>query len=105
MRKYNNKIVYVGGLRFDSKKEAERYLFLKDADQRGVISGLSRQVRFRLAPTKITYIADFVYFKDGEQVVEDVKGYLTDVYKIKRELMRALLGIEIKEVKTATAEL
>ena len=97
--------MYVGGIRFDSQREADRWLFLKDAERRGVITDLSRQVRFRLAPTKITYIADFLYFKDGEQVVEDVKGYLTDVYKIKREMMRALLGITIKEVKTPTQEI
>lgn len=105
MRKYNNQIVYVGGLRFDSKKESERYIFLKDAENRGEIADLRCQVRFRLAPTAVQYIADFVYTKDGVEVVEDVKGYLTDVYKIKREMMKSLLGITIKEVRKPTDEI
>jgi hypothetical protein len=51
----------------------------------------------------ITYTADFRYQADGLVVVEDVKGWtkgapiLTPVYRIKRALMYALLGIQVKE--------
>jgi hypothetical protein len=44
-----------------------------------------------------TYVADFVYSEAGREVVEDAKGVLLDVYKIKRKLMLALHGIEIRE--------
>lgn len=48
----------------------------------------------------VKYVADFVYFdkEKGELVVEDVKGVKTDVYKLKRKLMRSIYGIEIQEV-------
>lgn len=48
-----------------------------------------------------SYYADFVYDKDGETIVEDVKAskyFQTDVYKIKRKLMLYIHGIKIKEV-------
>lgn len=45
-----------------------------------------------------SYVADFVYNENGEQVVEDTKGIRTEAYKIKRKMMRWLYGIEIKEV-------
>lgn len=48
---------------------------------------------------KCEYVADFVY-KDGHgrTVVEDAKGYRTDVYKLKKKLMLYVHGIEIMEV-------
>ena len=46
------------------------------------------------------YKADFTYFDDrqgGEFVVEGVKGFRTEGYKIKRHLMKAVHGIEVLE--------
>ncbi len=51
---------------------------------------------------KITYLADFVYEKGSQTIVEDVKGLRTDVYKIKRKLMLYFHGIQIKEVTKET---
>ena len=45
-----------------------------------------------------TYIADFMYNEDGKQVVEDVKGVKTSVYRIKKKLTEAIYNITIKEV-------
>lgn len=43
-------------------------------------------------------MADFVYTtEDGAQIIEDVKGMKTDVYKLKKKLMKELRGIEILE--------
>lgn len=90
----------VDGRTFDSKKEAARYLELKKLQVSGVISGLRLQVRF---PIKVngqkvcTYVADFAYIRDGKRTIEDVKGQLTAVYKMKRRLMAAVHGIEILE--------
>lgn len=36
--------------------------------------------------------------QNGLTVVEDVKGFRTDAYKIKRELMKDRYGIEIREI-------
>lgn len=107
MSKYKNKKVVYKDMKFDSKKEYLRYLVLEDMQRKGEINGLQTQVPFILVPpfqlngkkykgTK--YIADFVYKKDGKVIVEDTKGYCTDVYKIKRKLMAYIHKIEIKEV-------
>lgn len=105
--KYHNVVTYIGGRRFDSRKEAERWLLLRDAERRGEITDLRCQVRFRLAPCAATYVADFVYTKtlDGRQVVEDVKGLRTAVYKLKKDMMLNLLGISIREVDSATEKI
>ena len=95
MNKYHNKKVVVDGKKFDSKKEAERYQALKLLEKADVIRNLSRQVPFELIPKQkderaVKYIADFIYIETatGKIIVEDVKGYRTDVYKIKRKLFK-----------------
>ena len=95
MSKYHNKKNTVNGEMFDSKKEAERYKVLKMLENANIISNLSRQVLFELIPKQdgeraVKYIADFMYVETatGKIIVEDVKGYRTDVYKIKRKLFK-----------------
>ena len=39
-----------------------------------------------------------MYIKGGKLHVVDAKGVKTDVYKLKKKLMRSLKGIEIEEV-------
>ena len=45
-------------------------------------------------------MADFVYIdnRTGERVVEDAKGAKTDVYIIKRKLMKYMHNITVQEV-------
>jgi len=104
--KYHSKKVVVNNITFDSKKEAKRYLQLKEMLDSGIITDLKLQVSFVLVPAfnigkkryrKMEYIADFVYTKDGQLIVEDTKGYKTEVYKIKKKLMAYIYQIEIKE--------
>ena len=106
MNKYRNIKTEFDGIPFDSKKEAARYAVLKLLERGKAISDLKLQVAFELAPSVVIagrkrpalrYIADFVYVENGKQVIEDVKGMLSDVYKIKRHLMK-LQGYEIREV-------
>ena len=118
--KYNNKVTVVDGISFDSKKEAFHYVRLRGKEQRGEISDLRLQVQYELLPAlwdestgprggikrkclqqAVHYVADFVYEVDGEEVVVDVKSAITrknPVYILKKKMMRALLGIEIKEL-------
>ena len=110
--KYGNKKTVVDGLTFDSKAEARRYAELKLLERRGDISDLRMQVQIQIAPgvlikgaarrsPPLRYVADFGYrTAAGEDVIEDVKGALTDVYKIKRHLL-ALQGVVIQEVRAA----
>lgn len=108
MSKYYNQKITVDGITFDSKKEYRRYRELCLMERAGEIDNLERQVKFELIPTQkkngkvveraCSYVADFVYNENGEQVVEDTKGIRTEAYKIKRKMMRWLYDIEIKEV-------
>ena len=75
--KYNNRIAYAGGRRFDSVKEMQRWAFLQGEEREGRIRDLRCQVRYELTPVKACYVADFVYLMpDGVEVIEDVKGML-----------------------------
>ncbi len=105
--KYHNRKVEVDGIMFDSVREASRWRELKHMQSVGLISGLKRQVKFELIPAHVgiirnerscSYVADFVYERDNEVIVEDAKGVRTEVYKIKRKLMRHVYGLEIREV-------
>ena len=44
-----------------------------------------------------TYIADFLYYENGNKVIEDVKGVKTSVYRIKKKLTEANYDIKKKE--------
>ena len=108
MSKYNN-AKYNG---YDSKKEAKRAAELKLLEKAGVISNLQEQVVYELIPSQyrivngkkkcieraMKYSADFQYVENGNTVVEDAKGFRTDVYRIKKKLMLYFHDIQIKEV-------
>lgn len=101
--KYHAKKVEVGGILFDSKREAARWGELQILQRAGVISQLKRQVKFDLVPPLsgergVSYYADFTYLQNGKLVVEDAKGYKTPEYIIKRKLMLWIHHIKIREV-------
>lgn len=98
----------MSGIRFDSVKEARRYIDLNLLQRAGQIQDLQIQVPFILIPKQkdskgrvireVKYIADFVYIEKGRKIVEDVKGYRTKEYQIKKKLMKYFHNIEIKEL-------
>ena len=120
--KYHSKKIEVNGIVYDSKKEYKRHCELLLLEKAAAITDLQRQVKFVLIPAQYetferygkkgqrlkdgsrclekecAYIADFVYLENGKKVVEDVKGFKTPDYKIKRKLMLWVHGIKIKEV-------
>lgn len=93
--KFGNVKTRIDGHVFDSAKEARRYIALRYLMMAGEITGLRLQVEYKLSVCK--YVADFVYEKDGEMIVEDCKGFKTATYRLKKKLMKSELGIEIKE--------
>lgn len=98
--KFNAKKTTIDGIVFDSAWEARRYSELKVLEKSKQISGLELQVPFLLEVNGLkicNYKADFVYYQGGEMVVEDAKGVKTPEYKLKKKLMKAVHGIEIKE--------
>ena len=82
--------------------EARRYQYLKEMEKTGRISDLLLQQRYRFeydGALVCSYVADFVYIEDGVTIVEDVKGQLTPVYRLKRRMMALWHGIKIREVR------
>ena len=98
--KFRNRTTEIDGIKFHSKKEAFRYSELKALQMSGQISGLELQPSFKIAEAVIFngkkirakfYKADFKYRRfDGVVIVEDVKGYKTQVYMLKRSLFISL---------------
>lgn len=118
-RKFSNKTALIDGIKFQSRKEANRYCELKLLERSGKIKNLELQKTFELIPTQrepetmtktgkvrqgkvieqsVKYVADFVYTENGKTVVEDTKGFRTKDYIIKRKLMLYVYGIKIKEI-------
>lgn len=85
------------GFTFDSMAEMNRYAELRMLERAGVIRDLELQPEFVLQDrfsrrgiryAKIVYRADFRYMdQDGQEIIEDVKGHETDVYRLKRKLL------------------
>jgi len=102
MTKYRAVKTEVDGIIFDSKKEAARYKELILLKKSGVISHLELQPTYDcvVSGKKICrYRADFRYFDKKGCVIEDVKGYKTPVYKLKKKLVEALYpGVKIVEI-------
>ena len=124
--KFNAKKIEFNGIKFDSKKECERYKVLKNLEEKGEISNLELQKKFVLIPKQeieyeevsksgkiktkrqtiereISYIADFYYKdKNGKEVVEDIKGCkfgaAYNIFVLKRKMMLYFYGIQIKEI-------
>ena len=108
--KYHNTKVIYNGIKFDSKKEMERYKNLKILERTNYICNLELQKKFLLQEgytnakgkkiRPIYYIADFYYYDyiDNKWVVEDVKGVRTDVYKLKKKLFEYKYNLTITEL-------
>ena len=100
--KYGNKKTTVNGIEFASRKEAKRYSELLLLEKSDVIEKLERQPRFILQHgfklngkniRAIEYVADFKYKKTGGNwVVEDVKGFKTSEYNLKKKIFSKLYG-------------
>ena len=102
MSKFHNIPKRVDGILFQSTKESRRYTELKALQQAGVIRDLEMQPKFKLEVNGVhitTYYADFKYWDNerNQEVIEDSKGMRTQLYILKKRLMKALLSIEVEE--------
>ena len=99
--KYRARACVIDGIRFHSQKEGGRYIELKLLAKSGLIKDLKLQPKIPLRVVGYglicTYIADFFYTEKGQPVYEDVKGYKTAIYKLKKKLVKALCNIDIRE--------
>ena len=107
--KYGARRTVVEGITFHSKAEALRYQELRLLEKAGEIRELELQPAYPIlvkdrsgrAVLITVYLADFRYRegRDGVLRVEDVKGMISPIYKIKKKLVETLYGIEIREIK------
>ena len=129
----NHKIKNAYGT-YDSQLEYARFIFLSNREKEGEITNLRRQVEYLLIPAQYgteikhlktkdkevrvllerscSYIADFVYERNGETIVEDCKGEdkkykgrtfstRTADFNIKKKLLLWVHGIELRYVFSA----
>lgn len=110
--KFFSKKVIVEGIKFDSKKEANTYLKLKELEKKGKIKDLELQKEYVLQEKfklnnktrrAITYKSDFTYktTEDDKLHVVDVKSPYTakdKVYRIKKKMFEYRYGIELEEI-------
>ena len=126
-KKYGNKKVVYNGIKFDSEREGNRYLFLCEQQRQGLITDLWVHPKYELIPkvghieteqlktkTKqkivvdqlaITYTADFLYRKNGKLVVEDVKMspyMIPEKFELKAKLLYWRYRIKIRLVFSET---
>ena len=108
MSKYNNKRIIYQDLKFDSIREKNRYIHLKELEDKGEIKNLELQKKYELQESfklngktirAINYICDFYYIdQNGVEHIEDSKGMRTDVYKLKKKLFEYKYQKNIDEV-------
>ena len=104
--KYRNKITEINGIKFHSKKEANRYVHLRILENANKIKDLELQPKIPLMVNgkKIgNYIGDFKYFdiEKLEYVIEDVKSPITKtpIYRLKKKILETYNHpIEIIEI-------
>ena len=102
--KYRNVRTEADGLKFASKKEAKRWVDLQLLQNAGRVKMLQRQVPIDCEVNGIIvcrYVCDFSFeeyrHRKWISVWEDAKGYQTPIYRLKKKLMLACHGIEIRE--------
>jgi len=103
MNKYRNKSVTIDNIRFASLAEAHRYKELKLLLRNNAIERLKFHPPYPIVVAGehiATYYADFQYWdiKKGIEVIEDVKGVKTQVYKLKKKLVETIYAISITEI-------
>jgi hypothetical protein len=114
--KYRNKRVEIDGITFDSKWESQRYGELRNLERLGVIQMLRVHEAFGLhvmskggSPVRIAaYVADFMYVRNRETVIEDAKSAPTrrkEAYVLKRKHFEAEYGLPIVEVERSRPRL
>jgi hypothetical protein len=107
-QKFGNKKVTVDNILFDSKKESDRYLFLRMRERLGEIQSLDLQPVFPIVvidPDGVKhhcgdYTADFRYWEGLHLHIEDTKSKATktEAYQLRKTIIEALYKITIEEV-------
>lgn len=103
--KFNARKKVVDGITFDSTHEAEVYQGLKLRQMAGQISDLKTHVPIRVVINShyvFQLIVDFTYKVGPQEVFEDAKGYKKgaayQLFRLKKAIIKAAMGIGVDEV-------
>lgn len=100
--KYGAKKTLYDGVKYDSQAEAQRAQEIDMLIKAGKVQSVERQPKFDIYinDTKVCYYkADFrITWADGTETIEDVKGFKTAMYRLKKKMTEAAYGIKIVEV-------
>lgn len=95
--KYHNKRASVGTEKFDSQLESDDYLLLLQYRKEKLLRNIERQVRFKLYAWEYHISDALVDFRfempDGTIVWYESKGFVTDVFVMKKRLIVANLKV------------
>lgn len=99
--KYGAKKKVVDGIKFDSTAEANRYEALKARQEKGEISELTMQPSYKIVVNDVMICTvkldfEYLYHATGEYITEDVKGLDTPVSRLKRKLVLAHHGVDVR---------
>ena len=97
--KYGAKRTQVDSIWFASAHEARAYSTLKLRERAGEITDLVLQPSYDLVVNGVSvgrYVADFAFTEDGQRVTLDAKGVQTETFKLKRKIVKAIYGIDIR---------
>jgi Protein of unknown function (DUF1064) len=96
--KYGNVRTRLGYMVFDSKREAQKYQELKLQELAGEIRSVVRQVSFPLPGHSVHRMRiDFMVIENDSRVRWlDSKGFVTQEWKLKRDLVEKTYGIKIE---------
>lgn len=100
--KYHATKTVVDGITFPSKRQARRYSELRLLENHGWITDLELEPHFPISINGkhvCDYFADFRYRDSvGDVIIEDVKGYKTAVYRLKKKMVEAAYNITVTEI-------
>lgn len=100
--KYNNRKCRYDNITFDSLLEGDRYLVLKEKLSQKKIKELQVHPIYPIFINDIRICGvemDFEYVEDNKIVFEDVKGFNTDISKLKRKMFEAYYKRKVRIIK------
>ena len=103
LNKFRNKPIIVNGINFDGYREGFYCNKLSFLESKKIITDLEFHPAWRIEHNKkliCKYIADAKFLFKNETMVIDVKGKETQVFRLKRKLMKAFYpDVEIHLIK------
>lgn len=100
--KYGNMKIVIRGLMFDSMVEAAHFIVLSKRQENGEIKNLKVKPVYKFR-SRIRFVPDFEYVKDGKIVIDDAKGVVTQHFRDKCKLLLDEHGLRVNLIRMDAA--